>query len=455
MNNSFIENLLENIQCPVCYLAMLPPSRTPMIILKCGHTVCESCISKIIECPFCHQPINKWTKNVLILQLTDSINRKHLISPELNPPQPPDNKLIPKIEPICTFASTGDKFIKQKWYQCRTCKITGDCGICEICAKKCHKGHDVFLHSSSRGFYCDCPEFCDCQSLPKIGKLRCTYEITYGTPIEQPMFQCDDCHITDDLYICQNCAIKCHNGHNLRYIGIVKNKSCNCFNQCLCQISSRKPICTFYRTGEEFAKQTLYNCKTCGLFNINGCCSMCAFHCHKGHDVSFFCYAGLNDNPKFFCDCGNCFNGKKCVIMNNKGGPLSHLTDCPNYSFEYKDKKIKQRKYNCSSCGMIGICEACAVNCHINHSVEFVGIESFCCACQKTNNCKMMMMPMLHNDRNCCDRSVLEKDDISACYTCCSCDKSGKIKICETCALKNHSNHDIHILGYMKFDCFG
>lgn len=292
-----------------------------------------------------------------------------------------------------------------------------------------------------------------CQCINASNDLRCTSELTYGVPIEQPMYQCNDCHITENFFICQNCAIKCHHGHDLRFIGIVKDKVCNCFDQCACQISVRKPICTFSYSGKNFIKQPWYHCKTCGLTGNNGCCSACAHYCHKGHDVEFYCFAGSNGYPHFYCDCGDCFNGKKCDILNHK--KFSYLTDCPNFRSENKDKKSVQRKYHCLTCGImgqLGICEGCAINCHINHSIKFVGIDNFCCSCQNTEICKMMSMPLLHDNRNVCDRKVLGNDDISACYTCYSCDKSGQIKICETCAFKKHKNHDIHIVEYMKFD---
>lgn len=67
--------------------------------------------------------------------------------------------------------------------------------------------------------------------------------------------------------------------------------------------------------------------------------------------------------------------------------------------------------------------------------------------------CQMMFAQTLHNDREKCDRKVLKADDVSACYTCYTCDKSGEKKICETCALKNHLDHDIHLVGYLSFDC--
>lgn len=444
MDKESYEALLDNIQCPLCCLAMLPPLRTPMIIPECGHTICESCISKLKECPFCHHPISKTTRNILVLQIIDTLDHKKLIPEFLNPPPPQENKLIPKIDNYCTFASSGPKYINQRFYCCKTCKIIGNKGICEVCARKCHKGHDVSLKEKSKRSFCDCCKMCHCECIPpKSFPLRCSFEITYGTPIEQPMYQCVDCDITGDYYICQSCAIKCHNSHNLKYFDKVKGKHCQCLNLSCCKISFRKPICTFLQSGTKYIQQPWYHCKTCGLVNGLGCCSVCAHHCHKGHDVE---YKGIHE--KCYCDC---CEKKKCKMLDFDNS--SYLVRCTNFNRDHKDRPVKQRMYNCATCGLAGICEACAINCHINHSIQFINESEFCCVCINSNNCIMSLSPLLRNNRSKCDRSVLDVDDVSPCYTCYKCSKSGQLKLCETCALKNHLNHDIHFIGYLSFKC--
>lgn len=131
----------------------------------------------------------------------------------------------------------------------------------------------------------------------------------------------------------------------------------------------------------------------------------------------------------------------------------SYLNHCINLKVENKDKPISQRMYNCATCGLSGICEGCAVNFHINHSIEFVGVSEFCCRRKNTNNCIMMLAPLSHTNKSKCDRLDLEFDDISPCFTCYKCDKSGNKKKCETCALKKYANHDIHLVGYLKSTC--
>ncbi|KAK8897401.1 hypothetical protein M9Y10_015347 [Tritrichomonas musculus] len=133
------------------------------------------------------------------------------------------------IEPFCTFSATGEKYIKQKLFSCLTCNITFDngMGICEVCARNCHKGHDIRFDSVQPEFYCDCPAKCQCHCMPKTeGELECTAVETNRNPVNQPMFYCKDCDPSCKFFICQNCAKNFHHGHYLIYMGIVEAKIC-------------------------------------------------------------------------------------------------------------------------------------------------------------------------------------------------------------------------------------
>eukprot|EP00727_Mastigamoeba_balamuthi_P002214 m51a1_g11990 putative auxin transport protein big-like (3533) ;mRNA; f:886903-898969 len=68
-------------------------------------------------------------------------------------------------------------------------------------------------------------------------------------------------------------------------------------------------LCTFTKTGKEFAEQPWYCCYTCKLSFTEGCCSVCARKCHKGHELSF------HKTSKFFCDCGAGAKGVKCRCL--------------------------------------------------------------------------------------------------------------------------------------------
>lgn len=62
------------------------------------------------------------------------------------------------IEPLqnqCSFVSTHGEFTEQHWYNCYTCGLTWDKGCCSLCARVCHKGHDVG-YSRKSSFFCDC-----------------------------------------------------------------------------------------------------------------------------------------------------------------------------------------------------------------------------------------------------------------------------------------------------------
>lgn len=56
---------------------------------------------------------------------------------------------------LCTFTITHKDFMNQHWYWCYTCKMIEDKGCCSVCARVCHKNHDV-CYAKFGNFYCDC-----------------------------------------------------------------------------------------------------------------------------------------------------------------------------------------------------------------------------------------------------------------------------------------------------------
>uniref|UniRef100_T1IY63 UBR-type domain-containing protein n=1 Tax=Strigamia maritima TaxID=126957 RepID=T1IY63_STRMM len=69
---------------------------------------------------------------------------------------------------LCTFTNTQKEFMNQHWYHCHTCKMVDGVGVCTICAKVCHKDHDV-TYAKFGSFFCDCgaKEDGSCQALVK------------------------------------------------------------------------------------------------------------------------------------------------------------------------------------------------------------------------------------------------------------------------------------------------
>lgn len=45
--------------------------------------------------------------------------------------------------------------MNQHWYHCHTCKMIDRVGVCSVCARVCHRGHDV-TYAKFGNFFCDC-----------------------------------------------------------------------------------------------------------------------------------------------------------------------------------------------------------------------------------------------------------------------------------------------------------
>ncbi|XP_060810461.1 E3 ubiquitin-protein ligase UBR4 isoform X2 [Amyelois transitella] len=69
---------------------------------------------------------------------------------------------------LCTFTVTQREFMNQHWYHCHSCKMVDGVGVCTVCARVCHRGHDV-SYAKFGNFFCDCGAKPDssCQALVK------------------------------------------------------------------------------------------------------------------------------------------------------------------------------------------------------------------------------------------------------------------------------------------------
>jgi len=60
------------------------------------------------------------------------------------------------IKDACTFSVTGNTtYLLQVWYDCFTCNLRSNFGICQSCAIFCHNGHQLSAPKFGR-FFCDC-----------------------------------------------------------------------------------------------------------------------------------------------------------------------------------------------------------------------------------------------------------------------------------------------------------
>lgn len=69
---------------------------------------------------------------------------------------------------LCTYTRTQKEFVNQHWYHCHSCQMEDGVGVCSVCAKVCHKGHDI-TYAKYGSFFCDCGamEDASCQALVK------------------------------------------------------------------------------------------------------------------------------------------------------------------------------------------------------------------------------------------------------------------------------------------------
>ncbi|XP_064650064.1 E3 ubiquitin-protein ligase UBR4-like isoform X3 [Lineus longissimus] len=69
---------------------------------------------------------------------------------------------------LCSFTITQKEYMNQHWYHCHTCKMTECVGVCTVCAKVCHKDHEL-SYAKYGSFFCDCgaKEDGSCQALVK------------------------------------------------------------------------------------------------------------------------------------------------------------------------------------------------------------------------------------------------------------------------------------------------
>lgn len=80
---------------------------------------------------------------------------------------------------LCTFTVTQKEFMNQHWYHCHTCRMLDGVGVCSVCARVCHKGHDL-SYAKYGNFFCDCgaKEDNSCQALVKRSQTNDNQTVT-------------------------------------------------------------------------------------------------------------------------------------------------------------------------------------------------------------------------------------------------------------------------------------
>ncbi|XP_020299583.1 E3 ubiquitin-protein ligase UBR4 isoform X2 [Pseudomyrmex gracilis] len=84
---------------------------------------------------------------------------------------------------LCTFTITQKEFMNQHWYHCHTCNMVDGVGVCTVCARVCHRGHDL-TYAKYGNFFCDCGAKDDgsCQALTKRSPQSSEHQVSSNIP---------------------------------------------------------------------------------------------------------------------------------------------------------------------------------------------------------------------------------------------------------------------------------
>ena len=117
---------------------------------------------------------------------------------------------------------------------------------------------------------------------------------------------------------------------------------------------------------------------------------------------------------------------------------------------------IQQKMYHCRTCGLVGdlgICEACAKNCHQGHSVvEVPGLKIFNCDCG--GECGKHSCKCVPNNQQCTTKRIGTNVSEQHVWWCRTCGMPVDEGVCNICAEKCHAGHDLVDKGiWFSFTC--
>eukprot|EP00708_Paratrimastix_pyriformis_P001955 GAFH01000692.1.p2 GENE.GAFH01000692.1~~GAFH01000692.1.p2 ORF type:complete len:2290 (-),score=622.35 GAFH01000692.1:1260-8129(-) len=185
--------------------------------------------------------------------------------PASSPPSAADQALdLCRRYNVCSSCATTTP-LPQFGFDCLTCGLTGDCQICECCARRCHPTHDVRLSPKQSSFFCSCPSFrirnmtdqkatWSCVSTvplslsintADVDSCRCTglpHGASTAAPATQLAYACKSCRSADKngLMVCARCAVGCHVEHPMVLLG-ERTFLCQC-TQCHGQLVPGQPL---------------------------------------------------------------------------------------------------------------------------------------------------------------------------------------------------------------------
>lgn len=170
LSNKAISSINECIQKKVCTLSFTGLQYTDQKLYTCltcnftdGLCVCASCFENCHKGHFVLQSdyVNGYcdcgiNQTVCCCVLPTKTTKVHVdYYPSIDYCQKNNN---------CTIKYTKESFVKQVWYECYTCNLTGDKGCCASCVNTCHRGHDLKKSINYSEFICDCPSTGECKA---------------------------------------------------------------------------------------------------------------------------------------------------------------------------------------------------------------------------------------------------------------------------------------------------
>ena len=357
--------VLNKMECKVC-MELFNREQFLPIILSCGHTLCKSCIKRILSapnsiCPFDREKINS-NKNLSInYNLLEFIDEPKALPQSIS-------KASNQSEPHCTqnhslslISNISDINLPESQSNCAYCKL--------VCTEE-------FL-------YC----------------ANCTYLL------------CKECSIDErECEYQQGRKVYCRNNHELKYY---INSPCFYSRKNKKSMLVRCDICSFRYFGGSWACRLCqfdlcFNC----IFLINAGASLkCPDNhimdpCLFGHEVVFKCSACGDYSNKFAYECCLCALRlcEKCVYYFSKTKindkiccPEGHglvFSDDPSIFFRTSFNEsmflcklcqintLGEKVFNCVLCKFL-VCQSCKnevieiegrtrMKCNLNHDLKFV-----------------------------------------------------------------------------------
>ena len=103
---------------------------------------------------------------------------------------------------LCTYTQTARVYMNQHWYHCHSCGMVDRDGCCSVCARVCHRDHDV-TYSKHGSFFCDCGarEGGSCLAMTPRAPAAAHDD---GAPVRRSRTTCGGGRIAESLILAQN-----------------------------------------------------------------------------------------------------------------------------------------------------------------------------------------------------------------------------------------------------------